>query len=344
VKKVLQTLHIGVGNRGAWPLKLGTPDNGFRPVALCDVSQAAMEEARARVGLSREACFADAESALARAGDLGIDCVIICTPTRFHVSLAKLAISKRLPVLVEKGMATDFASASELVRAAEESGVPVCIAQNYRYRSLERTVWTCLHQRENAYRLGRVLVMDYVHHRVRPEPRTLTYPFACVWDMSCHHFDNLLAWLGPAEWMQAASYAAPWSAYPHDGNTSAIIRMANGTTVNYVHTHDASRGHEVLWLQGERGALWLEQGQLMFSERPTEQFGRRAAQQVPRVEGPAEAGVLADFYRYVAEGLEPGISARNNLEVMAMCQMMVESISADGRRVGRTEISANVAR
>jgi predicted dehydrogenase len=332
---VLRSIHIGVANRGVWPLALCTPQRGFRPVALVDVSPQALQEARAKVGLPESACFTDAQQALEQ---VQADCVIICAPTRFHLPLTKLALSKRLPVLVEKGMAPDFASALEFVRAVEQAAVPVCIAQNYRYGPMERTILSCISDPSHPAHTGFVYCMDYVQHRVRPEPRTLTYPFASVWDMSCHHFDNLLAWFGPAEWMQATSLAAPWSAYPHDNNTSAIIRMANGTTVNYCHTHDASRGQLVISLHGQRGALWLnDAGDIYFSQRPTEQFGTRPAQIVPRVEAPGQAGVLADFHRYITQGVEPGISARNNLQVMAMCEMMVRAITT-GRRIYRHEV------
>ena len=40
-----------------------------------------------------------------------------------------------------------------------------------------------------------------------------------------------------------------------------------------------------------------------------------------------ESDLLRDFHRYITEGVEPGISARNNLETMAACEMMVRSIT-----------------
>jgi hypothetical protein len=40
-----------------------------------------------------------------------------------------------------------------------------------------------------------------------------------------------------------------------------------------------------------------------------------------------EADLLRDFRAYILSGAEPGISARNNLETMAACEMMVRSIT-----------------
>lgn len=337
MSELLRALHIGVGGRGQWPLQHAAAA-GFQPVALCDTSEASLAKAREKTGLDASACFTETAAAM-EAG--GIDCVIVCTPTRLHVPLAKLALEHGLPVLVEKGMAPNFGTALELVEAADRTGIPVCVAQNYRYNAVERTLARCLHHPDDPHHPGPVHSVNYIQHRVRPDPRTLDYPFASVWDMSCHHFDNLLFWLGPVARMTATAYAAPWSAYPHDNNTAALMRFESGASVTYEHTHDAARGGMVLQFHGERGALSLQGGGVAFSERPTEQFGSRPAQDVPAADAPAEAGVLRDFRTYIRDGVEPGISAKRNLEVMAMCQMMVRSITED-RAVRREDLPKRV--
>ena len=115
-KKILKVLHIGVSNRGTWPLKHCTPATGFQPAALCDVSEAALEQARLQTGIENEFCFTDVDRALASVED--VDCVIICAPTMLHVPLCKKMIDAGLPTLVEKGMAPDWASACDLVEYA----------------------------------------------------------------------------------------------------------------------------------------------------------------------------------------------------------------------------------
>lgn len=331
----LRSLHIGVGGRGHWPLHHAA-SAGFQPVALCDTSEESLAAAREMTGLDESACFTEPAAAME---DGGIDCVIVCTPTRLHVPLAKLALEHGLPVLVEKGMAPDFETALDLVRAADRARIPVCVAQNYRYNAVERTFARCLHNPDDPHHPGPIHSVNYIQHRVRPEPRTLNYPFASVWDMSCHHFDNLLFWLGPIARMTATSYAAPWSAYTHDNNTAALMRFESGAAVTYEHTHDAARAGLAIEFHGECGALWLAGKEVKFSQRPTEQFGSRPVQDVPAADAPAERGVLADFRGYILDGAEPGISAKRNLEVMAMCQMMVQSISED-RGVHREDMPA----
>ncbi len=191
--------------------------------------------------------------------------------------------------------------------------------------------------------VGKPNQLDHIHHRVRPEPRTLNYPFASVWDMSCHHFDNFLFWFGPVAEFTAHAFGAPWSNYQYPNNTSAFMRFENGVVVNYFHGHDSARGEYHLDLHGERGAVMArsdESGRqvLEFSHRPTDQFGRSETSAVSLEEAPNEAGVLADFHSYITKGIEPGISGNNNLEVMAMCQMMVVS-AEEKRTVHRSELA-----
>ncbi|MET0409767.1 MAG: Gfo/Idh/MocA family oxidoreductase [Polyangiaceae bacterium] len=331
---LLRVLHVGVGNRGLWPIELCTPQTGFVPAALCDVDPAALEAARDKTGLGSEVCFARYEEALERSD---VDCVIICAPTIFHVPYVSLAIERGLPVLTEKGMSPDWAGARRVVELARKKNAKACVAQNYRYNAMERTIGVALSDPSHPAHPGPVHLVCYTQQRVRPLPRTLVYPFASIWDMSCHHFDNLLYWFGPIDRMSAFSWGASWSAYEHDNNTSGHLVFKNQIRGHYIHTHDAARAGLEIQIHGERGALWLANGRLTFSQRPLEQFGERPLEPVPLVQAAGEADLLRDFHAYVTRGVEPGVSARHNLETMAACEMMVRSIGA-GRTATRAEL------
>ena len=43
------------------------------------------------------------------------------------------------------------------------------------------------------------------------------------------------------------------------------------------------------------------------------------------------------IHRFIAEGIEPGISGRNNLQTLAVCEMLVRS-ARDRRPVERAEL------
>jgi hypothetical protein len=148
----------------------------------------------------------------------------------------------------------------------------------------------------------------------------------------------MLFWLGPMREMTAQSWKANWSAYEHDNNTAAHIAFDSGTRVHYVHTHDAARASLEVQVHGERGALVVEGEKITFSQRPLEQFGTRPIVNVTPEPAGHEADVLRDFYAWICEGIEPGISAKNNLETMAACEMMVRSITQK-RALGREELN-----
>lgn len=331
---ILKVLHVGVTNRGQWPLECCHDASGFRPAALCDISEAGLAEARKKTGLPEAACFRDIDEAIAHAE---FDCAIICAPTLFHVPFAQKLIEADKPVLVEKGMAPDWPSAQNFVRFVQEHGGVACIAQNYRYNAPERTIHDALHDGSHPAHPGELHLVSYTHNRVRPQPRTLTFPYGSVWDMSCHHFDNLLGWLGPIAEINATAWAANWSAYAHPNNTAAQLRFANGTMGHYLHTHDAARHSLRIEFHGDRGALVRDNQTITFNERPLEQFGRRELMEVDPVDARGEYDLLRDFHTYITQGIEPGISARQNLEVMAACEMVVRS--AEMRRwVHRREL------
>lgn len=336
VKKTLRVLHVGVSNRGAWPLEKCNADTGFAPAYLCDVSEEALAKARGLTGLPASACGTDYAKALR---DAEADCVIICAPTVLHVKLATMAVEAGLPVLVEKGMAPDWRSAQQLAATVKKHNAIACVAQNYRYNPVERTLAEAICNPEYPAHPGRIHMITYTQNRVRPVPRTLTYPFASVWDMSCHHFDNLLAWMGPMRDMTAFGWGADWSAYEHDNNTSAHITFENGAHGHYLHTHDAARANVEIQIHGERGALVHDGDTTTFNERPVEQFGTRPLTPVSLADAHGEADLLRDFHAYITRGREPGVSVRHNLETMAACEMMVRSVTA-GRTCTRKELDA----
>ena len=333
----LRTVHVGVGGRGAWPVEVMGADPKFRPVALVDVNRDFLRGAAARLDLPDAALFADLEAAL-RAVEA--DAVVICTPTRTHAPLARLAFASGKHVLVEKGMTLDWEEAKALVREADQAGVKFCVAQNYRYRADALTVDRLLADPAHPHHPGQVFIADCLHHRYRPEPRTLDYPYAMVWDMGCHHVDLLAGWLGPVARVTARAYNAPWSAYAHDANIGALLEYASGAVCHYALTHTATIGDWRVILQGERGALRLfDVPGVQFYPRPDRQLGQSAPAACALVAAPrSEQGVADDFHRYVTAGVEPGISGRNNLETLAVCELLVRS-ARERRTAERAELA-----
>jgi len=267
------------------------------------------------------------------------EAIILCTPTVTHAPWARLAVGKGIAVLCEKGMATCWQEALNLVEFVREQSGIFAVAQNYRYDGLYRLVAASLGRAplDQCPRIEEPYVIDYVQHRVRPIPGTLTYPFASIWDMSCHHFDNLLSWLGPVEEVDARAYGPAWSPYQHPSNTSAFMRFANGVKVNYVHTHDASHNSLRIEVHGKNGCLRVLDRTAEFRIRPSANLVDSPVQTLRVPAESAEETMLLDFHAYISVGVQPGISGYQNLETMALCEMTVRS-AREGRPVRRQEL------
>jgi predicted dehydrogenase len=160
-----------------------------------------------------------------------------------------------------------------------------------------------------------------------------------VWDMSCHHVDLLAYWLGEARRVTAYSYNTSWSQYTHDANIAAFIEYAGGAVCHYVLTHSATLSDWRIILQGERGALRTgDVPGVRYYPRPSGQLGTSEPLPVDELGLPvSEQGVADDFYSFIAQGIEPGISGRNNLQTLAVCEMLVRS-ARERRPIERTEL------
>ena len=321
MKPILRAIHIGVGNRGQWPLRLATPEAGYRPVALVDTDGKTLAAAIDLCG--RVPTYATIDSAV---GETQADVAIICTPTRFHLEQGRKCLQAGLHVLVEKGMAPSLADATVLVSTAQAAGRALCVSQNYRYQAMERTVFRMINDPTHPHYVGAPFLIEYTQNRQRPHPRTLDYPFASVWDMSCHHFDTLLSWLGLGfTQVTAKAFGPAWSRYQHANNTSLQIEHESGCIVHYLHTHDAAVNEIRIRIQAARGAILVDGEKVSCCMRCDRQLEHAAPVPVAPEAHLGELGVLADFHRHCVLGEEVGIAGRSNLSVMALCDATCRS-------------------
>lgn len=61
------------------------------------------------------------------------DAVVICTPPKSHVEIARDFLSRKIPVLCEKPLAIDTKGAEAIIAAAKENDVLVSMASKFRY-------------------------------------------------------------------------------------------------------------------------------------------------------------------------------------------------------------------
>ncbi|TDC09116.1 oxidoreductase [Nonomuraea longispora] len=129
------------------------------------------------------------------------DLVVVASPNRTHVSTAGAALTRGLPVVVDKPLARTAEEGRELVRLAKERGLMLTVFHNRRWDGDYLTV--CRLAREG--RLGEVLRFESRFERWRPRPkggwRESGGPEevgGVLYDLGSHLIDQALHLLGPA--------------------------------------------------------------------------------------------------------------------------------------------------
>src|SRR5204862_4709642 len=130
------------------------------------------------------------------------DLVVVAAPNRVHVSIARDAVRRGVPVVVDKPLATNAAAGEELVRDADRHGTALTVFHNRRFDGDFLTVQRLL--KEGA--LGEVTRFDSRFERFRPRVD------AAVWrergdaegggvllDLGPHLVDQSLVLFGPVD-------------------------------------------------------------------------------------------------------------------------------------------------
>ncbi len=97
---------------------------------LCAVADVRAESARAMAESAGCVSF-DTHEALA--GKDLVDAVLVCTPPSTHAAICEYFLSRKIPVLCEKPLSTDSATARSLVQLAEKNGALFTMASKFRY-------------------------------------------------------------------------------------------------------------------------------------------------------------------------------------------------------------------
>ncbi len=106
--------------------------------------------------------FASLETYLERAMPDG---AIVATPNQLHLDHARACIEKGVPVLVEKPLAENVASATKIMQASTQAGVPVLVGHHRRHSGLVRAAKAAI----EAGQLGRIVVANAQFWLFKPD-------------------------------------------------------------------------------------------------------------------------------------------------------------------------------
>lgn len=145
--------------------------------------------------------FTDVDALLAAAG-VALDGAVVAAPNDLHAPVTLRLLEAGIPVLVEKPIAGSLDDAAAIVRAAEETGVPVLVGHHRRHSAYMRAAVECI-ARGDLGRIAAVQVTTLFHKHpayFAPEWRRQTGPILIN---LVHDVDNLRALAGEVVAVQA---------------------------------------------------------------------------------------------------------------------------------------------
>jgi predicted dehydrogenase len=191
---------IGYGLAGSvFHAPLIAAAEGLRLDAVVTASPERQAQARHEHG-EQLRTVASSDELLARADQL--DLVVVASPNKTHVALARQALEAGLPVVVDKPLAATAAEAEALAAVAGERGLLLSVFQNRRWDNDFRTLHALLSEDALGDRVWR---FESRFERWRPKPkggwRESGDPAeigGLLYDLGSHVVDQALTLFGPA--------------------------------------------------------------------------------------------------------------------------------------------------
>lgn len=253
-----------------------------------------------------------------------LDLIVIASPNRTHVPLARAALEAGLPVVVDKPVAGTAAEARELAALADERGLLLSVFQNRRWDNDFLTLRALL--ADGA--LGEVRRFESRYERWRPglkggwresgDPREIG---GLLYDLGSHVVDQALTLFGPVVRVYAESDVRRPGAAADDDTFLALTHASGVRSHLYVSATAAQLGPRFRVLGSEAGfvkyGLDPQEADLRegarpadggaWGEEPEELWGRLGSGESPLTGGGTPVRTLPGdypaFYAAVADAL-----------------------------------------
>jgi predicted dehydrogenase len=124
---------IGTGNRGTFVAAMMAKNTPARVVALCDLFDEKLEQAKKAIGVEKPAVYKDFRKLL----ESDVDAVIIATPVFLHADHLEAAIRTKKHIYVEKPAAADVEGCKRVMRLADSADRKLNISFGFQRRYAE---------------------------------------------------------------------------------------------------------------------------------------------------------------------------------------------------------------
>jgi predicted dehydrogenase len=341
---------IGAGGfGGAWV-------RAFLPIAaervqiigLADVNATALAEAGDLLGVPDAARFTD-PLALIATTEAKVAFVVI--PPGARTPVIRAAAERGIHVLCEKPIAASWEQTLEIGRIARSTGIKLAIMQNYREQNRIRTLRSVL-QRPEFRNINLIECRFAVNYTIATAGGAFRHqiPDAFIYEGAEHHLDQLRNLTGAeADWVQGHQWGTPWSTFGVPTCLALLIRMTNGTMVQYSMNH-IERGHQNGWheeyyrVSTENGSVTLDAGDVIHITRDVPGQGELTADIEVIDAGPEEHIALIDqFLDWVAGGSAPFNTFADNVKTMALTFAAVEATHTGARVDVRAMLDTAIA-
>jgi predicted dehydrogenase len=255
--KPLRFALLGAGFWARYQLSAWRELAGAECVALYNRTRSKAEALGREMGIG--AVYDDAEELLRRED---VDFLDVVTDPSTHARFVLLAVAHRKPVICQKPMASDLATAERMVSACRESGIPLLVHENWRWQAPIRALKALL----DEGRLGRVfrarLTMVSGFELFANQPFLAELEQFVLTDMGSHVLDVARFLFGEAEAVHCRTARVHADIRGEDVAT-VVLHMRSGATVvvelGYPGTpYERERFPETFaFVEGERGSAEL---------------------------------------------------------------------------------------
>ena len=226
-------------------------------VAVADVDAAALSAAVAKTGARG---FGSLTELLAARAELGLDCIVLTTPSGLHPRQAIEVAQAGIDVMTEKPMATRWQDGLAMVKACDEAGVRLFVVkQNRRNSTLQ-----LLKRAVSEGRFGRLYNIAVNVFWTRPQEYYDSAEWRGTWEFDggafmnqASHYIDLLDWIcGPVESVMAYTGTLARNIEVEDSGVAAL-KWRNGAmgTVNVSMLTYPKNLEGSITLLGEKGSV-----------------------------------------------------------------------------------------
>ena len=300
------------------------------------------EESRAAFLAAHPELDAEAASSIdAIAADPSVDFVIVTTPPDARVEIVEILAKAGKPILMEKPIERNLATATSIVETCEAHGVPLGITLQHRARPQVADFI----ERQDA--LGPLISVENNVPWWRPqsyydEPGRGTYARdggGVLITQAIHPIDLMLSLTGPVA--EVTAMCATSGFHDMEGEDFVVVGMQfESGAIGQLFASTASYpGHgETMTLHCKNGSARMDRGKLIidWQDGRVEELGKEAASGA----GADPMAFKSDWHRFVIEdfaealaaGRPPLIPGRSALEVHRLIEA-IELSGRDGKRV-----------